>query len=41
MTKILIEDLQHILIHTESLWDEMNENRIYITRGTGFFASWY
>ena len=40
MTKISTEDLQHILTHTESLWDEIKQNRIFITGGTGFFGCW-
>ena len=36
----LKDDLDQILIHTEGLWEEFRDQRIFITGGTGYFGCW-
>lgn len=39
-TDLLVKDRQHILAHTQGLWEQLRGRRVFITGGTGFVGSW-
>jgi len=40
MNRITQNDIDHVLCHTNGLWEQLRDGRVFLTGGTGFFGKW-